>query len=144
MGAGRQLGREARIWVIRNLTSLKIVLKKRRVIFLTASAAAQLNVLVAEKGLDPGTAGLRLAVEKGGCAGMQYIMEISPSEAEDQVIERDGARLFVAGESLEWLEGCEIDYEDGLSGAGFRVRNPRATRNCGCGTSFEPAAPPAA
>lgn len=108
-------------------------------ISLTASAAAQLNVLVVEKGLVPGADGLRLAVEKGGCAGMQYAMEIRSSEPGDQVIERDGARLFVAGDSLEWLEGCEIDYEDGLSGAGFRVNNPHATRSCGCGTSFEPA-----
>jgi iron-sulfur cluster assembly accessory protein len=109
------------------------------VIVLTASAAAQLKVLVQSKGLDPATAGLRLSVEKGGCAGMQYAMDISPAQTGDVVVERDGARLFVAGDSLKWLDGCEIDYEDGLSGAGFRVKNPHATRSCGCGTSFEPA-----
>jgi iron-sulfur cluster assembly accessory protein len=109
------------------------------VIVLTASAAAQLKVLVQEKGLDPAAAGLRLAVEKGGCAGLQYAMGISPSQEGDLTVERDGARLFVAQDSLEYLDGCEIDYEEGLSGAGFRVKNPHATRSCGCGTSFEPA-----
>lgn len=105
---------------------------------LSAAAATQLLVLVKEKGLDSGAAGLRLAVEKGGCAGMQYAMTIGASEPGDLVIERDGAKLYVDQGSLEWLEGCVIDYEDGLAGAGFRVKNPRATRSCGCGTSFEP------
>lgn len=106
---------------------------------LSAAAAAQLLVLVEEKGLDSGSAGLRLAVEKGGCAGLQYAMSIGPSQEGDIVIERDGAKLYIDRESLEWLDGCQIDYEDGLAGAGFRVINPRATRSCGCGTSFEPA-----
>ena len=107
---------------------------------LSANAAAQLRILVAEKGLNVDTDGLRLAVEKGGCAGLQYAMTISPRESTDVVVERDGSRLFVAADSTGYLDGCEIDYEDGLSGAGFRVKNPHAARSCGCGTSFEPAA----
>ena len=105
---------------------------------LSASAATQLRALLAEKGLDAGRTGLRLSVEKGGCAGMQYTMIIAERSAEDTVIERDGARLFVDSGSLQWLEGCVIDYEGGLSGAGFRVNNPHIVRTCGCGTSFEP------
>jgi iron-sulfur cluster assembly protein len=108
------------------------------VIALSASAAAQLKILVADKGLDPASSGLRLAVEKGGCAGLQYAMTIGGRQPGDLVIERDGAALFVDAESVEWLDGSEIDFEDGLAGAGFRVNNPRATRSCGCGTSFEP------
>lgn len=108
-------------------------------IVLSASAATQLKELVREKGLDLSSAGLRLAVEKGGCAGLQYAMGIGAAEPGDLLVERDGARLFVAADSLDWLDGSEIDYEDGLAGAGFRVNNPRATRSCGCGTSFEPA-----
>lgn len=106
---------------------------------LSANAAAQLRILVAEKGLNVDIDGLRLAVEKGGCAGLQYAMTISPRETTDLVVERDGSRLFVDAASTEYLDGCEIDYEDGLSGAGFRVKNPHAARSCGCGTSFEPA-----
>lgn len=109
---------------------------------LSANAAAQLRILVAEKGLDVEKAGLRLAVEKGGCAGLQYDMTIGEPKADDQVVERDGSRLFVDAGSVSYLDGCEIDYEDGLSGAGFRVKNPRAVRSCGCGTSFEPAEDP--
>ncbi len=105
---------------------------------ITASAASQLRALIAEKGLDQGT-GLRLAIEKGGCAGLQYAMTIGAPEASDQLIERDGAKFYVDTESATLLDGCSIDYEDGLAGAGFRVNNPKAVRSCGCGTSFEPA-----
>jgi iron-sulfur cluster assembly accessory protein len=106
---------------------------------LTASAAAQLHVLVQEKGLDARTSGLRLSVEKGGCAGLQYAMSVGAPEENDLIVERDNARLFIDAESLKWLENSVIDYEEGLSGAGFRVRNPLSARSCGCGTSFEPA-----
>jgi len=112
------------------------------VIELSANAAAQLHILVREKNLDAGSTGLRLAVERGGCAGLQYAMSIGAPETDDVTIERDGARLYVESGSVAHLDGCVIDYEDGLSGAGFRVNNPNAVRSCGCGTSFEPAAPP--
>ncbi|MBN8711790.1 MAG: iron-sulfur cluster assembly accessory protein [Verrucomicrobia bacterium] len=107
-------------------------------ISLTSNAAAQLHILVQEKGLDASAAGLRLAVEKGGCAGLQYAMTIGAPVEGDLEVEHEGARLFVDRDSLEYLDQCVIDYEDGLSGAGFRIRNPRAARSCGCGTSFEP------
>ncbi|MET0223974.1 MAG: iron-sulfur cluster assembly accessory protein [Terrimicrobium sp.] len=106
---------------------------------LTASAAAQLHVLVQEKGLDTKTTGLRLSVEKGGCAGLQYAMSLGALQENDLIVERDNARLFIDAESLQWLDNSVIDYEEGLSGAGFRVRNPLSARSCGCGTSFEPA-----
>ena len=106
---------------------------------LTASAAAQLHVLLQEKGLDAKTSGLRLSVEKGGCAGLQYAMSVGAPEENDLIVERDNARLFIDAESLQWLDNSVIDYEEGLSGAGFRVRNPLSARSCGCGTSFEPA-----
>jgi len=109
------------------------------VIELTANAASQLHLLIREKSLNTVTTGLRLAVEKGGCAGLQYAMNIGAPQADDLTIERDGARLYIEAGSVAQLDGCVIDYEDGLSGAGFRVINPRAARSCGCGTSFEPA-----
>ena len=106
---------------------------------LTANAAAQLRALVQERGLDSTSTGLRLSVEKGGCAGMQYAMTIGSPQTDDLIVERDDARLFVERSSLGWLDNCVIDYEESLSGAGFRVRNPLSVRSCGCGTSFEPA-----
>ncbi len=84
------------------------------------------------------TAGLRLAVRKGGCAGWQYEMNIAEPEAGDEVVERGAARVIVAGDSLEKLRGCEIDFSDDLTDAGFKISNPKARRACGCGTSFEP------
>jgi len=108
-------------------------------IHITEAAAKQLHVLVEEKSLPP-TDGLRLAVEKGGCAGLQYAMTLATPQAGDHIAEAFGARVLVDPESLAYLDGSTLDYEDGLSGAGFRIHNPKATRSCGCGTSFEPAA----
>jgi iron-sulfur cluster assembly accessory protein len=109
------------------------------VIELTTSAAKQLQLLVQARALDAKTSGLRLSVEKGGCAGLQYAMSIGSPQESDVIVERDGARLFIDADSLKWLDNSVIDYEEGLSGAGFRVRNPLSARSCGCGTSFEPA-----
>lgn len=102
---------------------------------MTDNAARALLDLVREKGAD---GGLRLAVEKGGCAGLQYAMTIGAAQAGDLVVSHLGARIFVDAGSAGQLEGCTLDYEEGLAGSGFRVRNPRAARSCGCGTSFEP------
>lgn len=105
---------------------------------MTTLAARQLADLLASKGASA-TAGLRLAVRRGGCAGWQYEMQVAEAEEGDQVIEQDGARLIVAADSLDRLKGCQIDYSDDLSDAGFKVLNPNAARSCGCGTSFEAA-----
>jgi len=85
--------------------------------------------------------GLRLAVEKGGCAGLQYAMTLGSRQPEDTEVVHLGARVFLDPDSLGILDGCTLDYEDGLSGSGFRIINPRAARSCGCGTSFEPVKP---
>ncbi len=103
---------------------------------MTDEAARALKDLIASKGSGEG---LRLAVEKGGCAGLQYVMEVADSTDRDAIIEHAGAKVFIDPESAPQLAGSVLDYEDGLSGAGFRIRNPKAARSCGCGTSFEPA-----
>jgi iron-sulfur cluster assembly accessory protein len=108
-------------------------------IYITKEAAIQMKELTAAKGLGD-QSGLRLWVEKGGCAGMSYEMGVQLPAEGDLVYEQDSAFLLVPPDSLPFLDESTIDYEDGLSGAGFRIRNPRATRNCGCGTSFEPVA----
>ncbi|MCX8493841.1 MAG: iron-sulfur cluster assembly accessory protein [Chthoniobacterales bacterium] len=104
-------------------------------IHITESAAKQLKELASEKG----NSGLRLAVEKGGCAGLQYAMSLGGPLPGDEVTEQNGAVVAIDPESSEQLDGCTIDYVDELTGAGFRVINPHASRSCGCGTSFEPA-----
>ena len=82
--------------------------------------------------------GLRITVEKGGCAGMQYTMKLDLIRPKDEVNEVDGALVFVDPHSSQFINGSELDYCDDLVGTGFRLRNPKASRSCGCGTSFEP------
>ncbi|MEO6848330.1 MAG: iron-sulfur cluster assembly accessory protein [Chthoniobacterales bacterium] len=106
------------------------------VIQLTDFAAEQLKTLLEGKKMQDG-AGLRLGVEKGGCAGMQYSFTLGDAAKDDQIIEKNGAKVYVDKESLTYLDGCTIDYTDELAGAGFRIKNPNAVRSCGCGTSFE-------
>jgi len=104
----------------------------------TDSAATHLLSLIKEKGFSPDEAGLRLYVEKGGCAGMQYAMKVGEKESADAVVEKNGARVFVDQESREYLDHCQLDYVDSLNDSGFKIENPNAARSCGCGTSFEP------
>jgi iron-sulfur cluster assembly protein len=103
-------------------------------IHITEQAATHLRELATENG----TPGLRLAVEKGGCAGLQYAMNLEGARDGDEITERDGAVVSVDPESIAQLQGCTVDYVDGLTGTGFRIINPQASRSCGCGTSFEP------
>lgn len=112
-------------------------------ITLSSKAAGELARLLSARANSP-NAGLRLAVRRGGCAGWQYEMKVSDPEPGDVTVESGGARVIVAADSIERLRGCEIDYSDDLSDAGFKVHNPHAVRSCGCGTSFEPAGEPPA
>jgi iron-sulfur cluster assembly accessory protein len=101
---------------------------------LSQAAAARIKAVVAN---EPAGAGLRVAVEGGGCSGFQYEIAVAPAaNADDHVIERDGARLFVDPVSLPFLLGSEVDWVDELIGASFKVRNPNAKSSCGCGVSF--------
>ncbi len=117
-------------------------------ISLTPKAAEELGRMLASRA-NSATSGLRLAVRRGGCAGWQYEMKVSDPEPGDVIVESGAARVIVAADSTDRLRGCEIDFSDDLTDAGFKVHNPSATRSCGCGTSFEtaddpPAAQPAA
>ncbi|MEK0445939.1 MAG: hypothetical protein RLZZ399_1260 [Verrucomicrobiota bacterium] len=87
---------------------------------------------------DQSQRGLRVFVEKGGCAGLQYGMKVDSVREGDLVSEKDGARVMVDPESAGYLQGAHLDYCDDLTGTGFRIENPNAVRSCGCGTSFEP------
>lgn len=108
-------------------------------ISLTDNAALHLRQLLAEKNAPAGS-GLRVRVEKGGCAGWQYTMKVDEVLPSDQVYTHQGVSLIVDPESLVFLDNSQIDYVEALNDSGFRVENPNAARNCGCGTSFEPKA----
>lgn len=101
---------------------------------LSSAAALRIKQVVAG---EPAQAGLRVAVEGGGCSGFQYNIAVAPApDAEDTIIERDGARLFIDPVSLPFLLGSEVDWVEELIGASFKVKNPNATSSCGCGVSF--------
>ena len=84
--------------------------------------------------------GLRVYVYSGGCSGFRYgmMLEDQPT-AEDVRVESKGVRIYVDGQSTQYLTGSEIDYVDTLMGAGFTVNNPNAVSACGCGSSFRTA-----
>ena len=105
-------------------------------ITLTENAVEELKALLGKKDTSD-TAGLRLGVQRGGCAGLQYTMQVAERSEEDQLIEQDGVRVFLAPDSLEYLRGCHIDFSHDLSDSGFKIVNPNAARSCGCGTSFQ-------
>ncbi|HCQ32831.1 MAG TPA: iron-sulfur cluster assembly accessory protein [Verrucomicrobiales bacterium] len=105
-------------------------------ITLTDNAVLELKALLLEK-QAPVESGLRLGVQRGGCAGLQYTMQVAAKTEGDEVVEQDEVRVFLAQDSLEHLKGCMIDYSSDLSDAGFKIINPNAARSCGCGTSFE-------
>lgn len=103
-------------------------------IALTPAAAERIKTVVAG---EPAGAGLRVAVEGGGCSGFQYEINVAQApNGDDLIVERDGARLFVDPVSLPFLLGSELDWVDELIGASFKVKNPNAASSCGCGVSF--------
>jgi iron-sulfur cluster assembly protein len=103
-------------------------------ITMSESAARQINAIMAKQ--DQARM-LRVAVDGGGCSGFSYRFEFADTQNEDDLlVERDGAKIVIDEMSLEFLEGSEIDYSRELIGAAFKVNNPNATANCGCGTSF--------
>lgn len=95
------------------------------------------EILSADGASDKGD-GLRLLVQRGGCAGMQYGMKIDHRAEGDAIFGEAGAQLYVDPESLKYLDGVELQYSDDLTDSGLKIVNPNAARSCGCGTSFEP------
>jgi iron-sulfur cluster assembly accessory protein len=101
----------------------------------TPRAAVQVAEIATREG-KPG-AGLRLAVDAGGCSGLKYRFAIEEAPASDDlVIEAGPGRVFVDPVSLELRAGAELDWTEALIGAHFAVKNPQAVSACGCGTSF--------
>ena len=101
---------------------------------LTNKAIEAIRALAAEKAEEGQQ--LRVSVKSGGCSGMEYAMEFATPEESDDTFEQDGLSYLVHRKSFPLLDGSEIDFDDGLSGKGFEIRNPNAESTCGCGKSF--------
>lgn len=86
----------------------------------------------------PDKRALRVSVEGGGCSGFSYKFDLTEREPndDDQVIEVGGGTVYVDPVSAMYMGGSELDYVEDFMGRSFQVRNPNATANCGCGTSF--------
>lgn len=99
------------------------------------AAATRVHALISEE--ESNELNLRVFITGGGCSGLQYGFTFDEKEnADDLKIERNGVSLVVDPMSLQYLVGGVVDYEEGLQGARFFVKNPNATTTCGCGASF--------
>ena len=109
----------------------------KNIIELTPSARAHVSGLMKRENKPHSF--LRISVVGGGCSGMSYKMSFEDKAADgDSVVSYDseGVRVLVDPRSSLFLKGIEVDYQDGLNGAGFTYNNPNAKKSCGCGTSF--------
>jgi iron-sulfur cluster insertion protein len=99
------------------------------------AAAARVKVLTVEN-KNPALK-LRVFVSGGGCSGFQYGFEFDENVNDgDLVIENSGATMLIDAMSLQYLNGAEIDFVEGLEGSRFVINNPNASSTCGCGASF--------
>jgi iron-sulfur cluster assembly accessory protein len=89
----------------------------------------------AKEGLGPEKS-LRIGVVGGGCSGFSYSLNFDTLKEGDRRTEFEGVAVLVDEISLPYIAGTTLDYVEGLHGAGFRFDNPRASRTCGCGSSF--------
>ncbi len=101
----------------------------------TDSAANKVKSLIDEEGNSD--LKLRVFVSGGGCSGFQYGFTFDEVVNEDDtVMTKNGVQLLIDAMSFQYLVGAEIDYQEGLQGSQFVIKNPNATTTCGCGSSF--------
>lgn len=106
------------------------------VMSLTEAAAGRVKAIVENAGGN--ARGIRVSVKKGGCAGMEYAVDlVTEPNAKDDLIERDGAQVWVAPEAVLYLLGTSMDFEVTKMRSGFTFNNPNQTSACGCGKSVE-------
>jgi iron-sulfur cluster assembly protein len=105
-------------------------------ITLTDRAAAKIAELLGSQE-GSGDQALRVAVRGGGCSGFQYALAFDQAKDDDHVFEVDGVSVLVDKVSMQFVFGSEVDYVEGLQGAGFQVNNPNVVAACGCGSSFQ-------
>jgi iron-sulfur cluster assembly accessory protein len=102
---------------------------------LTPKAVEMVRKMQVKEGLGA-EPGMRIGVVGGGCSGFQYSLNFDTQKEGDRVTDFGGVLVLVDEISLPYIAGTTLDYVEGLHGAGFRFDNPRASRTCGCGSSF--------
>lgn len=104
---------------------------------LTPSAVAKVRELLGDESGEQAGRALRVAVRGGGCSGFQYALAFDQPDEDDHHFEFDGVPVVVDKTSMQFVFGSEVDWVDGLQGAGFQVNNPNVVAACGCGSSFQ-------
>ena len=113
-----------------------------QVIRVSDRAAERVREIVS--GAEGPAEGIRIGVKKGGCAGMEYTVDLAREAAPgDDMVDIGGAKVFVNPQATLFLLGTEMDFEVSKLRTGFVFKNPNQTSACGCGESVEirPAAP---
>ena len=105
------------------------------VMTMTDAAADRVREIVESR---DGARGVRVGIKKGGCAGMEYTVDlVTDPDAKDDHVEYEGAHVYVAPEAALFLLGTEMDFEVGTLRTGFVFNNPNQSSACGCGESVE-------
>jgi iron-sulfur cluster assembly protein len=108
----------------------------KEAITLSDKAVVKIGELLGTQDDSEGQA-LRVAVRGGGCSGFQYALAFDRVKDDDHVFEVEGVSVVVDKASMQFVFGSEVDYVEGLQGAGFQVNNPNVVAACGCGSSFQ-------
>lgn len=104
-------------------------------ITISDTAAGKLGELLASQ--EDRDQVLRVGVKGGGCSGFQYSLALDKRKEDDHVFEHNGVAVAVDKASMQFIFGSQVDYVEGLQGAGFAVNNPNVVAACGCGSSFQ-------
>lgn len=111
------------------------ILEQPQLVTMAPGAIAKIKELMAEENTP--NLKLRMFVSGGGCSGMQYGFTFEEEANEDDFnLEFDGVTLLIDSMSSQYLQGAEVDYTESLQGSQFSIKNPNATTQCGCGSSF--------
>ncbi|MDX8431779.1 MAG: iron-sulfur cluster assembly accessory protein [Candidatus Algichlamydia australiensis] len=119
------------------LTALNAILEGKlddSTITMTEAAANKFRKVLAEENKEHWA--LRFGDKPGGCSGYEYVLDFSEKSLDtDQVFTSHGIEIHVDKTMVERLLGCEIDYQEGLMGSGFKISNPNVKSSCSCGSS---------
>ncbi|NTF07777.1 Fe-S cluster assembly scaffold SufA [Agrobacterium rubi] len=106
------------------------------VMTMTEAAASRVKAIVENSG--PDAKGLRVGIKKGGCAGMEYTIDmVTEPSAKDDLIEFQDAKVWIEPSAVLYLLGTQMDFETTTLRSGFTFTNPNQTSACGCGESVE-------
>ncbi|CAN7500952.1 Fe-S cluster assembly scaffold SufA [Pararhizobium sp. LjRoot255] len=106
------------------------------VMSLSDAAAGRVKAIIENAGGE--AEGIRVSIKKGGCAGMEYAIDlVTAANPKDDLVEHQGAKVWVAPEAVLYLLGTRMDFEVTTLRSGFTFNNPNQTSACGCGESVE-------